>query len=69
MVLGEGVPELLSDPGGGGMVGDGDVEDATSVVREDSEHEQEPERDRRHDEEVGGRDLAHVIREEGPPRL
>jgi len=33
------------------------------------EHKEEPKRDRRHDEEVGGDDLAGVIGEEGPPRL
>ena len=33
------------------------------------EHEQQPERDGRHDEGVCGHDLARVIGEEDPPRL
>ena len=51
------------------MLGDRHVDDPSTVVREDDEHEQQPERDRRHDEEVGGHDLARVIGEERPPRL
>ena len=51
------------------MLGDRHVDDSSTVVREDHEHEEQPERDRRHDEEVGGHDLARVIGEEGPPRL
>ena len=53
----------------GGMLGDRHVDEPTTVVREDDEHEEQPERDRRHDEEVGGHDLVRVVREEGPPRL
>ena len=41
----------------------------STVVREDDEHEEQPERDRRHDEQVGGHDLARVIGQERSPRL
>jgi len=51
------------------MRGDRHVDDPSTVVREDHEDEEQPKRDRRHDEEVGGHDLAGVIGEEGPPRL
>jgi hypothetical protein len=46
-----------------------DVHDPSPVAREDHEHKEQPEGDRRRDEEVCGHDLARVIREEGPPRL
>ena len=39
------------------MVGDGDVHDASTLMREDQQHKQESARSRRHDEEIGRRDL------------
>ena len=51
------------------MLGDRRVDNPSTVVREDHEYEEQPEGDRRHDEEVGGHDLARVIGEEGSPRL
>ena len=51
------------------MLGDGHVDDPSTLVREDDEHEEHPERDGWHDEEVDGHDLARVIREERSPRL
>ena len=51
------------------MVGDGHVNDPSTLVREDDEHEEHPECDGRHDEEVDGHDLARVVREERSPRL
>ena len=56
-------------PGRRGMLGDRHVDDPSTVVREDDEHEEQPERDGRHDEEVGGHDLARVVRQERSPRL
>jgi|RhiMethySRZTD1v2_1073278.scaffolds.fasta_scaffold147269_3 hypothetical protein len=44
------------------MFGDRHVHDPSTVVREDHEYEEQPEGDRRHDEEVGGHDQARVIR-------
>jgi hypothetical protein len=56
-------------PNGSWTIGDRYVHDPSTLVREKDEYEEQPERDRRHDEEVGGHDLARVIGEEGPPRL
>jgi hypothetical protein len=46
------------------MVGDGDVHDASTLMREDQQHEQESARCRQHDEEISSRDLMDVIRQE-----
>jgi len=51
------------------VLGDRDVHDPSPVVREDDADEEQPECDRRYDEEVGGHDLARVIGEKRPPRL
>jgi hypothetical protein len=69
LVSREGVAKLLRGPSRGGMLGDGHVDDAATIVCEDDQYEQQPERDRRHDEQVGGHDLARVIGEKRPPRL
>ena len=65
----EGVPNLLGGPGRGGMRGDRHMDDPSTVVFQDDENEQEPEGDGRHNEQVGGHDLAGMIGEEGPPCL
>jgi hypothetical protein len=69
LVVWEGVAKLLRRPGGCGMVGHGHVNDPSPLVGEDDEHEEHPEGDGRHDEEVDGHDLARVVREERSPRL
>ena len=69
LVLRKGVPELLRDPPGRRMGGDGHMDNPSPLVREHYEHEQQPERDGRHHEQVGGHDLARVVREERSPRL
>ena len=51
------------------MLGDGYVDDPSTVVLEDHKDKQQPKRDRRHDEEVGGHDLVRMIGKESPPRL
>ncbi len=51
------------------MVGDRHVHEAPPVVPEDDEHEQQPEGDSRHDEQVSSQDLTGVIGEERAPRL
>lgn len=38
-------------------------------MREDDEHEEPQEGDRRRHEEIGRHDLVGVVREEGPPGL
>ena len=65
----EGIAELLRRPGRCGMLGDGHVDDPSTLVREDDQHEEHPERDGRYDEEVDGHDLARVIGEKRSPRL
>ena len=44
LVVWEGIAELLRRPGRCGMRGDGRVDDPSTVVREDDEHEEHPER-------------------------
>ena len=68
-VLGKGIAELLGRPCGRGMLGDGDVDDPSPVVREDDEHEQQPVGDGWHDEEIGRHDLADMAGQERSPWL
>ena len=63
----ERVDDLLSRPGGGGLVGDADVEEFSAVVAEYHEAEEEAKRQGRYDEEVDGRDVVTVSSQEGPP--
>ena len=51
------------------MVGDGCMDESSTVMIEDNQHEQRPARDGRHHERVGGHKLARVIGEEGSPRF
>ena len=51
------------------MVGDGNVDDPSPVVREDDEDEQQPVGDRWHNEEIGSHDLADMVGQERSPRL
>jgi hypothetical protein len=51
------------------MLGDRRMDDPSAFVREDYEHEQPPERDRRHDKEISSHDLARVIRQKRAPGL
>jgi hypothetical protein len=48
----ERLAELLGGPCCGGMGGDGDVYNASPLVRQDDQYEEEPTGDRRDDEEV-----------------
>jgi len=50
-------------------VGDRDMRDASPLVSEDHQHEQQAIRSGRDHEEVGGHHLADVVREECSPRL
>ena len=45
------------------------MDDSSAVVREDDEHEEQPEGDGRDDEEVGSHDRARMVGEKRPPRL
>jgi len=68
-VPGKRFTELLCRPRGRGIVGHSDVHHASTLMREDQQHEQESARCRRHNEEIGRRDLLDVIRHERAPRL
>ena len=39
-VIGEGFNDLLGRPGGGGMLGDPEMDDTPTVMREQDQHEQ-----------------------------
>jgi hypothetical protein len=51
------------------MGGDGHVHDATTLMRQDDQYEEESTRGGGHHEEIGGRDLADMIRDKRAPRL
>jgi hypothetical protein len=53
-VVGEGLAELLSGPGGRGVLRHIDMQDAPPVVGEDDEHEENPAGERGYREEVDG---------------
>ncbi len=68
-VVGPGFAQLLRCPGGGGVGGHVDVDNAPASVGEDHEHEQDAEGGGRDGEEVTRGELRDVVDEEGPPRL
>ena len=51
------------------MVGDRHVNEPPTIVRQNDEHEEQPEGDRRDHEQIRGHDLAGVIGQERSPRL
>jgi integrase len=51
------------------VIGDRDVHDTSTLMRQDDLDEQEAVRDGRDHEEISRRDLLEMIREERPPRL
>ena len=53
--------KLLRRPGRARVLGNGDVHDASAVVREHDQDEQQPIRDRWHHKEVSGHDLLDVV--------
>ena len=67
MWSGKAFPDLLSCPRRGRMVGDIDMNDATAIVREDDEDEQDPEGCGWDGEEVHGGTLGEVRSQEGAP--
>lgn len=69
LVVWEGIAKLLRRPGRCRVLGDGHVDDPSTLVREHDEHEKHPERNGGHDEEVDGWDLARVVREKRSPGL
>jgi hypothetical protein len=72
-VLGRGVfreafDQSLGGPGGGGVVGDVDLDEFSPGVSKDQESEEQLEGEGGDDEEVGSDNLADVCLQEGPPR-
>ena len=53
-VVGEGVDELLDSPGGGGMLGHVEVDDAAAMVGEHDENEEHAQADGGYREEIEG---------------
>ncbi len=51
------------------MRGYAEMHDATALVVQDDEHEQEPKRGSRHDEEIDRRQTTDVVLQEYPPGL
>jgi hypothetical protein len=68
-VLRKGLAELLRGPERGRMCGHREVDNATTLMGQDDQHEQQSIRDGGHDEEIGGYHLIHMIGEECPPGL
>ena len=69
LVPGECVAKLLHGPSGGGMLRDGDMNDAPAIMSEKHQDKQQPARHRRHHEEVGGDQLLRLVGQERTPRL
>ena len=68
LVLGEGVHDLLHCPRCRGMLSDGNMDDPPAVMSQDQQDEQDLARHGRHDKEIQGNQVLHVIREKGLPR-
>jgi hypothetical protein len=60
---------LLRRPFGGGIRGNVEVDDATSGVTQNDEHEQQTESNSRYDEKVNTNHVWHVILDKGLPGL
>jgi hypothetical protein len=68
-VLRERFAQLLCRPRRRRMSGHRDVDEATSLVRQDDQHEQQAEGHSRNHEEIGRHDLAGVVGQKRAPRL
>ena len=69
LLSGEGLPDLLGGPRGGGMSGDVEMEDTPAVMRQDDEAEEQAEDGGGDDEEIAGGGSAKVIAKKGAPGL
>src|SRR4030095_9886111 len=63
----EALAKLVSGPGGGGVVGGGEVDEFSTVVSKDQESEEQLEGEGGHDEEVDSDNLADVCLKKGAP--
>ena len=61
------VHDPLGGPLGGGMLSDVEVDDATPMVGQDDEDKEHVVSDRRHDKEIEGDQILHMVVEEGLP--
>src|SRR5215813_12350459 len=61
--------DLLSSPLGGWVLGDVDMHDAPTLVRQHDEHEEYPEGCRRHREEIAGDQVFNMIVQKGIVKL
>ena len=68
-VVREGVDELLGGPDGGGMLGDVEMEDASAVVGEHDEDEEDAEPSGGHGEKIDRDQVPDVISQERSPSL
>src|SRR2546428_13867119 len=60
--------QLVGGPGGGGVVGDGDMDQLSPGVSKDQEYEEQVEGERWDDEEIDGDNVANMRLKEGAPR-
>jgi hypothetical protein len=68
-VVGEGAHDLLGRPGGGGVLGDVEVDDAPAMVGEHDEDEEDAQARGGHHEEIEGDQVPEMVGEERPPGL
>ena len=68
-VVWEGIDELLGGPGGGGMLGHVEVEDAPAVVGEDDQDEEDTQASRGNGDEVDRDEVADMVGQEHSPSL
>ena len=68
-VPGECLHDLLCRPRSRGLLGDVELDDATTMVREHDEGEEDSEGDGGHGEEIHGHQVVDVIGKEGTTRL
>src|SRR5213080_3752262 len=64
----EALDQLVSGPGGGGVVGNVDMDEFATVVSKNQGSEEQVEGEGRDDEEVDGDDLADMCLKKGAPR-
>lgn len=68
-VVREGIDELLGGPGGGGMLGHVEVEDAPALVGEHDEDEEDAQVRGGHREEIDRDEVPDMVGQERPPGL